>query len=113
MINKELKPWTIYAKSTLPEARLCSDYASEMFYHFLDLRYSILKQFLQINNIAEKIWSFIFKNNFESTINVKEYVLNIIIRIDKSNSIFHWGTTSSWFGLKEASKMNSLRSIAW
>ena len=39
----------------------CSDDASKTFYHFLDLRYSTLKEFLQLINIIEKIWSSIFK----------------------------------------------------
>ena len=73
---------TIYVKSTLLEVRQSSEYASETFYQFLDLRYSILKQLLQIINIVLKTWSFIFKNNFESTINVSEYVVNIVIPTD-------------------------------
>ena len=39
---------------THPEVRQGSEYATETFYQFLDLRYSILKQFLQIIIIVEK-----------------------------------------------------------
>ena len=82
IVNTEFYPLTIYAKSTLPEARQGSEGTFEPFYQFFDQRYYILKQFLQIINIVEKTCSFIFKNNFELTINVSEYVVNIIIVID-------------------------------
>ena len=45
------------------------------------LSISWFKIILQIINIIEKTWIYVFKNSFESTINVSEYLVSIIIPI--------------------------------